>query len=122
MLLVEDDEMARTMTSSVLKRLGLTVLEAKDGVEAVEVFRQNQDKIRCVLCELTMPRMNGWETIAALHKLAPDIPVILASSYDKAQVMSGEHSESQQVFLGKPYNLEQLRDAISQALCSVASR
>ena len=50
-----------------------------------------------------MPRMNGWETLMALRKPVPDIPVILASGYDKAHVMAGDHPEWSQVFLGKPY-------------------
>ena len=114
-LLVEDEEMVREMAADMLKSLGFSVLEAKDGVEAVEVFRQRQEEIRCVLCDLTMPRMNGWETLTALRKLAPDIPVILASGYDKDQVMAGDHPEWPQVFLGKPYKLKGLSDAIGQA-------
>lgn len=65
-----------------------------------------------------MPRMNGWETLTALRKLEPDIPVILSSGYDKAQVMSGDHPEWPQVFLGKPYKLKELRDGIWEALVS----
>jgi CheY-like chemotaxis protein len=117
-LLVEDEEMVRTMARRMLMRLGFTVLEAKDGVEAVEVFRQRQDEIRCVLCDLTMPHMNGWETLTALRQLAPDIPVILTSGYDEAQVMAGDHPEWPQVFLGKPYTRKELSDAIGQALVS----
>jgi PAS domain S-box-containing protein len=115
-LLVEDEEMVREMAAAMLTRLGFTVLEAKDGVEAVEIFRQRRDEIRCVLSDLTMPRMNGWETLTALRKLAPDIPVILASGYDKARVMAGDHSELPQVFLGKPYRFKGLGEAIGQAL------
>ncbi|MCX5856186.1 MAG: response regulator [Deltaproteobacteria bacterium] len=115
-LLVEDEEIVRNMAAAMLKRLGYGVLAAKDGVAAVEVFRQRQDEIRCVLCDLTMPRMNGWETLTALHKLAPDIPVILTSGYDKAHVMAGDHPEYPQAFLGKPYLIKELSDAISQAL------
>jgi two-component system cell cycle sensor histidine kinase/response regulator CckA len=115
-LLVEDEEMVRDMAAAMLKSLGFTVLEAKDGVEAVEVYRQHRDEIRCVLCDLTMRRMNGGETLAALRKLAPDIPVILVSGYDKVQVMAGGHPEWPQVFLGKPYRIKELSDAISQAL------
>jgi two-component system cell cycle sensor histidine kinase/response regulator CckA len=100
----------------MLMRLGFTVLEAKDGVEAVEIFRERKDEIRLVLSDLTMPRMNGWETLTALRQLAPDIPVILASGYDKAHIMAGDHPELPQVFLGKPYKFKGLSDAISQAL------
>jgi two-component system, cell cycle sensor histidine kinase and response regulator CckA len=97
----------------VLRSLGFTVLLAKDGVEAVEVFRQHQDEVRCVLSDLTMPRMNGWETLAALRKLAPGLPVILASGYDEAHVMAGDHPELPQAFLSKPYRVQELRDAIA---------
>jgi two-component system, cell cycle sensor histidine kinase and response regulator CckA len=117
-LLVEDEETVRDMASDMLTSLGFSVLEAKDGVEAVEVFRQRHEEICCVLCDLTMPRMNGWETLTALRKLVPDIPVILASGYDKAHVMAGEHPEWPQVFLGKPYKLKRLSNAIGQALIS----
>ena len=92
-LLVDDEQMVRNVGERALMRLGFTVLLAKDGVEAVEIFRQHRDEVRCVLCDLTMPRMNGWETLAALRKLAPGLPVILASGYDKAQVMAGDHPE-----------------------------
>lgn len=117
-LLVEDEERVREMAADMLKRLGFAVLEAKDGVDALEVFRQSRDEIRLVLCDLTMPRMNGWETLTALRKLMPDIPVILASRYDEPKVMAGDHSEWPQVFLGKPYKFKELSDAIGQALVS----
>lgn len=58
-LLVEDEPEVRKLGGEVLRSLGFTVLLAKDGVEAVEVFRQHQDEVRCVLSDLTMPRMNG---------------------------------------------------------------
>lgn len=115
-LLIDDEEMVRGMAAAMLKRLGFSVLEAKDGVEAVKMFRQRRDEIRLVLCDLTMPEMNGWKTLAAVRKLAPDFPVILASGYDKAHVMTGDYPEWPQVFLGKPYRLKGLSDAIREAL------
>jgi PAS domain S-box-containing protein len=117
-LLVEDDSHVRDIAATILKHLGYSVIEAKDGVDAVEVFRQHLSEISCVLCDLTMPRMNGWETLTALRKLVPDIPVILASGYDEAQVMEGDHLELPQAFLGKPYKHKALSDAINQALVS----
>ena len=114
-LLVEDEEPVRAMARKMLTRLGYTVLEAKDGVEAVEIFKQHQDDIRCVLSDLTMPRMDGWDTLTALRSLSSDIPVILSSGYDEDQVMAGEHPERPNVFLSKPYQLKGLGDAIRRA-------
>ena len=116
MLLVEDEPMVRKMSEAVLRSLGFAVLVAQDGVEAVEIFRHHAREVRFVICDLTMPRMNGWETLAALRGLAPGIPVILASGYDEAHVMAGDHPELPQAFLSKPYQLHGLRDAIGRAL------
>ena len=115
-LIVDDEKIMRKMAAALLKSLGFTVLEAKDGVEAVEVFRQHQNEIRFVLCDLTMPRMNGWETLTALRKLVSDVPLILACGYDKEQVVTGDHPEMPQAFLRKPYSLKGLSIAIRQAL------
>ncbi len=82
----------------------------------MEVFRKHQDKIRCVLSDLSMPRLDGWGTLAALRKLAPDIPVVLASGYDEARVMSGDHAHMPQAFLSKPFGSEELGEAIAKAL------
>jgi CheY-like chemotaxis protein len=115
-LLVEDEPMVRKLGESVLTSLGFAVLLAGDGVEAMEVFQQHKDEVRCVVCDLTMPRMDGWETLAALRRLAPGLPVVLASGYDKGRVMAGDHPELPQAFLSKPYRLHELRDAIRRAL------
>ena len=111
-LLVDDEEVVRKTSEKILIRLGFKVFLAKEGGEAVELFSQHKDEINCVICDLTMPRMNGWETIAALRKISPDIPVILSSGYDESGVMASEHSEKPQAFLGKPYQIQELRNAI----------
>jgi len=115
-LVVEDQEMLRDMAAIMLESFGLAVLKAKDGIEALEIFGKHQSEIKFVLTDLTMPRMNGWETLTALRKLQPDIPVILASGYDLAHVLEGDHPELPQAFLAKPYRLQDLKDAIVQAI------
>jgi len=119
-LVVEDEIQVRDMVKEMLISMGFSVLEARDGIEAIGVFRQHQDEIRCVVCDLTMPRMDGWDTLAALRKLSPDIAVILSSGYDEAQVMAGEHPDRPNAFLGKPYQMKGLRDTISRVLANKA--
>jgi PAS domain S-box-containing protein len=115
-LLAEDEEGVRKSTTAVLKQFGFKVLAAADGREAVELFRQNQGEISLVLSDLAMPGMNGWETMAAIRKLAPDLPVILSSGFNEAQAMAGQHAEQPQAFLGKPYRIDDLQDTIARAL------
>jgi PAS domain S-box-containing protein len=118
LLVVDDEPMLLEIAQSALASLGFTVLTAKDGLEALEVFRQHRASIRCVLCDLVMPGIDGWETLTALRQIAPDIPVILSSGYDQDEVMSGDHDEWPQFFLGKPYDLAGLREAIQKAIAN----
>ncbi len=120
MLMVEDEDLVRQVTSGMLSHLGFALLEAKDGIEAVETFQQHQDEIRFVLSDLTMPHMNGWDTLAALRKLSPDIPANLSSGYDEAQVMAGEYPERPNAFLNKPYHIKGLLDTIHRVLTAPA--
>ena len=115
-LLVDDDESVLVSTGGLIELLGFTLLTARDGLEAVARFRQHQPDIRCVVTDLTMPHMDGWETLTELRRLRPGLPVILASGYDRAQVMAGSHPDLPQAFLAKPFDLEQLRDALGHAL------
>ena len=86
------------------------------GIEALEVFRRHQDRIGCVLLDLTMPRLDGWQTLTALRALRPDLPVILASGYSQAQAMEGAHAEKPQVFLTKPYSMADLKAALETVM------
>jgi signal transduction histidine kinase/PAS domain-containing protein/BarA-like signal transduction histidine kinase len=115
-LLIEDEALASIAIKMMLINLGFKVLEARNGVEALEIFQQRQDEIRCVLSDLAMPRMDGWDILIALRKLSPDIPVILSSGYDEAYVMAGEHPERPNAFLGKPYQIKRLSDTINRVL------
>ncbi|MFZ5571818.1 MAG: PAS domain-containing protein [Thermodesulfobacteriota bacterium] len=116
-LLVEDEEVQRQLTTNMLVRLGFTVLIAKDGVDAIEIFRRNRHRIRFVISDLVMPNMNGWETMAALSKLSPDIKVILASGCDEDFVMKNARlGQDFQVFLQKPFVFADLTAAVQQLL------
>ncbi|HAA04611.1 MAG TPA: hypothetical protein DCE18_14795 [Syntrophobacteraceae bacterium] len=117
-LLVDDEPMIRTMASALLARLGYGVIDARDGLDAVEKFRIRKDDFLLVILDLTMPLMDGWETLAALRAVRSDIPVVLSSGYDEAQVMRGHHSEQPQAFLRKPYGMKDLTAAL-RAACSV---
>ncbi len=115
-LLVDDQDAVRKIGEVMLQRLGFTPMSAANGPEAVAVFREHQDRICCVITDLTMPDMDGWETLASLRKIQPDLPVILASGHDRTHAMNREHPEKFQGFLHKPYALIQLKNALHKAL------
>lgn len=116
-LLVEDEDIVRKMAEIMLTRLGFKVLLAKDGIEAVEIFGKHLDKIDVVVSDLTMPRMNGWETLLKVRQIRPDIPIILTSGYDESVAINGTHPNlPYQVFLHKPYQKAAFKDALDRAL------
>ena len=114
-LIVDDDRLILTLAEKMLASLEFTVLKASDGVEALEVFKRNRSKISCVLCDVFMPRMNGWKTLSALRDLDPRIPVIISSG-DITQAHVNAGSAASHVFLPKPYRKSDLKKAINQAL------
>jgi signal transduction histidine kinase/ActR/RegA family two-component response regulator len=115
-LLVDDDKVVRKLAETVLQRLGFTVLSAASGHEAVDVFKKHRDSIKCLLTDLSMPGMDGWETLKALRKIRPHLPAILSSGYDENQVMAGDHRERPQAFLPKPYTMANLKEVLRQVL------
>lgn len=80
-LLAEDDASLRKMTSTVLKHMGYTVIEAENGQEAVEKFIANKDAIRLVILDGIMPRMNGKEAYHKILALVPGVRCIFMSGY-----------------------------------------
>jgi PAS domain S-box-containing protein len=115
-LAVDDEPNVLNSLAQGLGRLGLSVITARDGCEALEMFQQHRTEIGCVLCDLTMPRMDGWETLAALRRQDPTLPVILSSGYTEGDALAGFHAYRPQAFLGKPYNLDALGDALRRVL------
>jgi len=115
-LVVDDEPAVRNMAQGMLRRLGFEALLASNGANAVEIFRQRPREIRCVLCDLTMPGMNGWETLSALREIRADIPVVLCSGYEEAAVMADTWTDRPQAFLDKPYGMKTLSESLDRAL------
>jgi signal transduction histidine kinase len=80
-LLVEDEPPVRRVARLALEREGYTVIEACDGLEAVEWLRGVAEPPDLTVLDLSMPRMGGLEALAELRRLAPELPVILTSGH-----------------------------------------
>jgi len=115
-LLVDDEEIITMAIAAMLETLGLQVLVAHDGVEALETFRRDPGRVDLVLMDLTMPRMDGRETFDVLHAEAPDLPVILSSGYDERESVLEFTGKGLAGFLQKPYTIRALAQAIGPAL------
>lgn len=116
-LLAEDETAVRRLTTHLLQRLGFEVLAVKDGAEAIAALEQQGDGFTCVLTDLTMPGLDGWQVLQAVREQRPDLPVILASGYDLEQLLEARESpERPSAFLRKPFRLSTLKEALVVAL------
>jgi len=115
-LLVDDQEAVQKTGVAMLQRLGFSPLSASGGSEAMVLFRKHQNRICCVITDLTMPDMDGGEILMVLRKIQPDLPVVLASGHDQSHAMKQDHPEKFQAFLHKPYAMIQLKNALHKAL------
>ncbi len=109
-LVVDDETTVRTVIRNSLERLGFKIVEASDGIEALEIFREQQDEFRFILLDITMPGMDGIETLKHIRDLNSEIPVLLMSGYSHHEAMKGSSGLKISGFLAKPFRA---RDLIS---------
>ncbi|MDP8236921.1 MAG: response regulator, partial [Candidatus Erginobacter occultus] len=117
-LLAEDEETLRALGTQILQRLGLKVIAAADGMEAVELFRKHRKKIDLVLLDLTMPRLDGGEALAEIRKIDPSARVVIASGYSEADLAERFAGRNLTGILQKPYSLGRLRGLLATLLPS----
>jgi PAS domain S-box-containing protein len=116
-LLVDDEPvLLEVLGESVRETLGLPVLVARDGLEALEVFRMNADAIGLVLMDATMPRMSGPEAFEAMKRIRPGIQGILCSGFSDQFGEDTVRSCGFQGFLKKPFSLKALQAAVRRVL------
>jgi nitrogen-specific signal transduction histidine kinase len=115
-LVVDDDEVVRTMAQRMVEQLGFSALAAGDGEEAVRLYRERAEEIACVLLDLTMPKMNGEETFRELRKVRPEVRVVLSSGYSEENATERFAGLGLAGFLQKPYQLETMTAVLRRAI------
>ena len=115
-LVVDDEESVRGLAKTMINLIGFQVLEAADGREAIEIFRESLGAIRFVILDLTMPHMDGEECLRELRALKSDIPVILSSGYSEQEISGRFASLGIDGFIQKPYGFETMRSKIRSAI------
>lgn len=115
-LFVDDEAPIRRLGQTILERHGYTVLLAKDGSEAIEIFRREAERIKLVVLDLTMPRQSGQEVLLKLRQSNPKVKVIVSSGHDKDRV-SNQFQNTQKVeFIPKPYRPNELARKVRSVL------
>jgi len=115
-LLVDDEQYVRETTAEVLEAFGYKVLQAEDGLQAIDVFRKHQHDIDIVILDVVMPKLGGVEAAAHIRMINANIPVIFVTGYDKKQMLNLDGQASNSAVLAKPVQFDELHHIISSKI------
>jgi CheY-like chemotaxis protein len=115
-LVVDDEEVVRTVFATLLKNHGYTVLTAANGEEALAIYRQHQAATTLVIMDMLMPGMDGLTAIRELRKMDPEVRVLIVSG-----MMENDQFASDEEFAGlelirKPVMAELLLGKVAEVV------
>jgi len=114
-LLVEDEEGLRALNARGLSSRGYTVLEAGNGVEAIEAFDKH-GHVDLVVSDVVMPEMDGPTLLKELRRRDPEVKIIFVSGYAEEAFSKNLPDQEQYAFLAKPFTLKQLVAEVKKTL------
>lgn len=115
-LLADDEQQVRETVAEVLVTMNYKVLQAKDGREAMDIFKMNRKDITLAMLDVVMPHYGGVELAERIREINPDIPVIFMTGYDNKQVLGSSAQPRNSEILTKPVQFEALSHSIRQLL------
>ena len=115
-LIVDDEEMIRTLSVAMLEAFGFDTLVANDGEKALEIFRREADRISLVLLDQSMPIMDGLAVLKELRRIRPEVRVLLASGFSKQEVSARFKGLGLNGFIQKPFTVKCLSDEVRRVL------
>jgi two-component system NtrC family sensor kinase len=117
-LLAEDDDAARNLTKTVLEQFGYTVIEAKNGEEAIERFSENKDRIQLLVLDVIMPKKSGPDSYEAIRKTTPNAKAIFISGYTADIILKKGVDKERLNFVSKPFSPQDILKKIREVLDS----
>jgi two-component system, cell cycle sensor histidine kinase and response regulator CckA len=111
-LVIEDEDALCLAVSKMLRRKGLTVIEADNGKTGIDLFRVNASQIDVVLLDLTLPGISGLDVLRELRRIQPDVKVIITSAYSQHRVLDAIGEQQPWFYIRKPYQFSELIDLV----------
>lgn len=115
-LLVDDEPGIRLLGQRILDRLGVQVVLAADGLEALDLARLHARSLACVVVDMTMPKLDGLGCLRALKQEFPGLPIILSSGYAQEDVTRRLGDLVPDGFVSKPYEADLLEQEIARVV------
>jgi len=117
-LVIDDEEIMRNITSGMLIESGYTVITATHGDEGVDIYKEKNDEIAAVIIDVVMPRKSGDETYNELKEINKDIKVLVMSGFSQDERVQQMLAKGAKQFIQKPFNMEKLTKAIESVIKS----
>ena len=115
-LLVEDEDGLRSLNARGLRSRGYTVIEAANGVEAMEALKREEGEIDLVVSDVVMPEMDGPTLLTEMRKRNPDLRIIFVSGYAEEAFEKSLPANEQFAFLAKPFTFSQLVATVKETV------
>ena len=117
-ILVADDAIeVRKTVASVLESFGHNVIQASDGIDAIEKFYAHQHEISLVISDIVMPRMDGVDSVLEMRKTYPELPVIFMTGYDAPKEKTQKILDNEtSMLLNKPFKTAELSKLVNKLI------
>lgn len=121
LMIVDDEDFVTLLAQRVLADEGYRVIIAKDGFQAIEIYRRLRDQISLIILDFTMPVMDGADVFNELLQINPKVPVVLSSGFAEQDRLRGMLSRGLRGFIPKPYTQQKLLTQVRTTLDSLNS-
>ena len=115
-LIIEDEEMLKSLAKGILVSKGYTVLTAEDGMQGVELYRNHQKEIAVVLSDIGLPILDGHDVFRKIRAINPKAKIIFASGYFDSETKSEMFKAGLKNFIQKPYMHDEVLQKIREAI------
>jgi DNA-binding response OmpR family regulator len=117
-LVIEDEVVLLDLITTLLTTEGFSVLGARDGAEAIQIFESHKDEISLVLSDMGLPVHSGWEVYQRMKEIDPKVKVILATGYQSEAMKQELLALGAKDFVSKPYVWDELVKRIREVIAT----
>ena len=111
-LFADDAPEIRELAKTVLEDTGYRIVEAEDGEQAIDVFKQHHEELHLVILDLMMPKKTGLEAYFEISEIDASVPVVFSSGFNESDLMQQLPAKTRAVFLKKPYLANDLKQFV----------
>jgi len=115
-LIVDDHETIWDFLIEALQRLGYSVLLAENGLDAIEIYKENPNEVDMVLLDMVMPKLGGHQTFYKIREIDPEAKILLSSGYVSEDEVNDLLEQGAKGFLPKPHRISLMAKSVRKIL------